>query len=227
MMKTKMAIAVLGLATLASVAPAQGTQQLPPTVAPDSSYDNTVTVQNDRKVPVTVYMDYGPFDRRLGTVPGLRTATLPLPKWAVEGRDRIQLFVHPEGEVDDLATQEFSLKPPARLGMIVPARGNMPSTMQTDGMTVEIPPEELADATLTVENPRSTAVTIFAEQGPFEVRLGQVPADSSATLQFPKSVVLPNSSIQIVVHPEGGLDLASEMLEVWPGRHLGLRVPLR
>ncbi len=223
-MKTQMATLVLGLATLASVASGQAAQRLPASVTADTSV-NTVTVQNDRKVPVTVYMEYGDFDRRLGVVPALQTATLPLPPWAVEGRESIQLFVHPEGEAEDLATQEFTLEPPARLAMMVPARGNM-APAPADTMMAVIPPEELADATLTVDNPRAKLVTVYAEQGPFDVRLGQVPAHSRATLRFPKSVVLPDQSIQIFVHPEAGIDLGSETMEVRPGEHLGLRVPM-
>jgi hypothetical protein len=229
-MKMQVGTLAFGLVALAGRAPAQVAQQMPAAVTTatldNTVTDNTVTVQNNRKVPVTVYMEYGQFDRRLGTVAALQTGTVPLPAWAVKGRDRIQLFVHPEGEIDDLGTQELSLQPPGRIGMIVPAWGNRPAPADT--MMAAIPPEELADATLTVDNPRSKPVTIFAEQadGPFDVRLGQVPANSRVTLQFPKSVVFPDETIQIVVHPDGGVDLASETLQVHRGEHLGLRVPL-
>ncbi len=40
-------------------------------------------------------------------------------------------------------------------------------------------------------------------------------------------MILPDNSMQIFVHPEGGSDLGSDMLEVRPGEHLGLRVPAR
>jgi hypothetical protein len=219
------ATVLFGLATLVSTAPAQVAQRSAPSVTTDTSV-NTVTVQNDRNGPVTIYMDYGPFDRRLGTVPAWQTATLPLPPWAVAARQRIQLFAHPDGAVDDLATQEFSLRPPARIGLLVPARGLMPPAA-TDTMMEVIPPEEMADATLTVDNPRDKAVTVFAENGPFDIRLGYVPAHGRATLRFPKSAVAPDESIQIFVHPDGGFDLESETLKVRPGQHLGLRVPLR
>jgi hypothetical protein len=223
-MRTQIATLALGLTTLAGVAQAQNAHRLPRVVTTDTSAD-AVTVQNNRKVPVTIYMDYGQFDRRLGIVPALQTATLRLPAWAVKGHTRVQLFAHPEGEVSDLETQEFSLKPPGRIGMLVPSQSEM-GWSPSDTMTAEIPPEELADATLTVDNPRAVPVTVFADQGPFDVRLGQVPAHSRMTLRFPKSVILPDNSIQVFVHPDGGLDLASEDLEVRRGEHLGLRVPL-
>jgi hypothetical protein len=96
----------------------------------------------------------------------------------------------------------------------------------TDGMTATIPPEELADATLTVQNPRAKPVTVFAEQGSsIDVRLGQAPAHGRATLRFPKSVVR-GEEVRVFVHPEGGFDLSAQTLHVHPGEHLGLGVPL-
>jgi hypothetical protein len=224
-MATRMASLGLGLATLAGVAAAQSAQPVHDTAPPDTSA-NAVTVQNDRKVPVTIYMDWGPFDRRLGIVPPLQTATLPLPAWAVRDHETIRLFAHPEGDPDDLATEEFPLESPGRIAMMVPPQGGLPKA-STDAMSAVIPPDELADATLTVDNPRNTPVTVFAEQGDFDVRLGQVPAHGHATLQFPKSVVLADESIQVFVHPEGGADLSSDTLHVRKGEHLGLRVPPR
>jgi hypothetical protein len=98
-MKTLMVPLLLGLSTL-GVAPAPMAQRPPASVT--GSRDNSVTVQNNRPVPVTVYMEYGAFDRRLGIVAPQQTATLALPAWAVN--QSIRLFVHPEGEVDDLAS---------------------------------------------------------------------------------------------------------------------------
>ena len=188
--------------------------------------DNSVTVENDRKVPVTVYMEYGEFDRRLGTVPASSTATLQLPGWAVQSHQTIALFAHPEGEVDDLATQRFTLEAPGQLSMVIPPFGQQPAS-PADTMSAVIPPEEMADATLTVENPRSTPATVFASRPPFDIRLGTVPARGTATLRFPKSALQPDGSISIVIHPEGGMDLESQTLDVRKGNHLGIRIPRR
>ena len=76
-MRTQVAAVMFGLATLVSTAPAQVAQRPASSVTTDT-LTNTVTVQNDRNGPVTIYMDYGPFDRRLGTVPAWQTETLPL-----------------------------------------------------------------------------------------------------------------------------------------------------
>jgi hypothetical protein len=224
-MKTQTVILMLGLATLPRIAPGQAAQTARPAARADTTA-YTVTVQNDRKVPATVYLEFGEFDRRLGTVPGRQTKTLPLPTTLVRGRETVQLFAHPEGEADDLATQEIQLRPSGRVTMLIPPRGGMRQA-PTDTMSAVIPPEELADATITVDNPRAVPVTVFADQGPFDVRLGRVPAKSRVTLRFPKSVVLADESIQVFVHPEGSEDLSSETLQIRKGEHLGLRVPPR
>jgi hypothetical protein len=222
-MNTLMVTLLLGLSTLGGIAPAP-IVPLPKTSVTNPG-DDSVTVQNDRKVPVTVYLEYGVFDRRLGIVPALHTATLALPSWAVNGRETVQLFVHPDGEAGDLASQTFSLAPPARLALLVPAHGSI-TPSATVRMTAVIPPEELSKATLTVDNPRDRMVTVFSEQGQFDVRLGQVPAHGKVTLLFPASVVGPDNSIQIFVHPDGGFDLSSATMHITRGEHVGLKVPL-
>ena len=223
-MRPRIAALVIGLATLARVSAAQQPPRLPPVRTTDSSV-NALTVQNERKVPVTIYVDYGRFDRRLGVVPPFNTVTLPIPAWAVQGRTRIQLFAHPEGEADDLASRAFTLAPPGRLAMVIPARGTTPPPLPGDTMMAVLPPEALSEATLTVDNPRKTAVTVFADAGMYAVRLGRVPARTRMTLRFPESVVLPDRSVRVFVDPDGGADLGSQLLHIKPGQHLGLRVP--
>jgi hypothetical protein len=214
----------LCVAGLSGAVQAQLPAKLPPAVTVDT-IRNAVTVQNARKEAVTVYLETGVFDRRLGVVPPMDSRTLPLPDWAVTGRGTVRLFAHLEKAGADLATEEFKLVPPARIGMIVPTGNGAPRTPPPDSMTATIPPEELANATLTVDNQRKVPVTVFAEQGIYSVRLGEVPADSRATLRFPKTVVSPFASVQLFVRPQGGLDLATHFFTVRAGSHIGLRVP--
>ncbi|MGZ8493047.1 MAG: hypothetical protein ACXWZS_12670 [Gemmatirosa sp.] len=222
-MRRFLATATLALGMLARVAAAQvpQPQRLPPALTIDTL--NAVTVQNQRKVPVTVFLEYGQFDRRLGVVAPYETKSLSLPGVAVRGRARVQLLVHPEGEAADLVTQQFSLRAPARIALVVPPQGWM--AVADEPMAEVIPPEALAEATLTVDNPSARRVTVYARQGRFDVRLGDVPAKGRATLRFPKSVVLPSESIVLFVHPEGALDLTSQTLRIKRGDHLGLKVP--
>lgn len=213
------AFAAMGTAQLAM---AQVSQQLPPRVTVDTL--SVVMVRNQRKAPVTVYLDYGPFDRRLGVVKALGNDTLRLPEYAVRGRLQVRLFAHPDGEAADLATQALALRSPARLVLVIPEWGKMPPAPE-DTMMAVLPPEELEEATITIDNARSRAVTVFAQHPPFDVRLGRVDAGGRATLRFPKSVVGPGRAVSIIVHPDGGRDLASQLMQIKPGAHLGLRVP--
>lgn len=217
-------VVCLGVVGWSEVASGQIPQKLPPSVTTDTA-NNSVTVQNNRKVPVTIYLEAGVFDRRLGTVPALEMRTLPLPAWAVRGTSTVRLFAHPADEMEDLATEKFQLQPPGRIGMVIRTREAMTALAPRDTMMEIIPPEELVNATITVDNPRAVPVTVFAEAGIFDVRLGQVPAKQRVTLRFPKSVLSPYRSVQIFIQPKNGIDLVSETLAVRQGDHLGLRVP--
>lgn len=216
-------LAVVVVAALGSGAAvhAQVPQKLPTKSTVDTL--NAVTVQNNRKTSVAIYLEYGKFDRRLGIVAPLSMATLRLPDFAVQGHEAVRLFAHPNGEVNDLTSQALWLKTPARLSFVIPAYGQMPPGSD-EAMHEVIAPEQLDEATLTVENPRDVPCTILAAQGSFEARLGVVPAHGRETLQFPTSV-LHGRALAIVIHPEGGLDLATQRLMVKKGDHLGMRVP--
>ena len=225
-MRPLAAVLILGLGTLARAATAQTPQphRLPPTVTTDTSdASDAVTVRNDRTVPVSVYVDFGTFDKRIGVVPALETTSLSLPAWATKSRLRVQLFVHSDRDPHYLATQPFALEAPARIALRVPPRSGSPTPPDT--MMEVIPPDARADATLTVENDHDRRVTVYARQGLVDIRLGEVAAKSRATLRFPKSVVLPSQSLALFVQPEGGLNRSSPKLEVRQGDHLGLRVP--
>lgn len=181
-----------------------------------------VEIQNNQKVPVTVDLEYGAFDHRVGMVPPMQTESLPLPGW-VPSVGAVQLFIHPAGGWD-LETQSLMIRPGETLALVVPATGPVPDPTET--MTEQLTPAELLQTTLTVDNPRSQAVIVFAGQGMFDVRLGQVPAHARETLKIPAAALNSGPSIRILVHPEGGWDLASETMVIRRGAHLGLRVPL-
>lgn len=186
-----------------------------------------VQVQNDKNVPVTVFIDRGPFDLRLGVVGAMQTATLKLPGWVVNAGEDVQVFVHPEGG-SDLASQKFSLRRGATLAVLVPANEREVAAEPAPAtMSAVIPPSELGATTLTVENQRPVSVVMYVEQGDFDVRLGSVPANSTTTLTLPPSIVARNESVEIFAHPERGQDLSSTRLALYKGEHLGLRLTVR
>lgn len=184
--------------------------------------ETTVTVQNNLAVPVSVFVEYGALDRRLGIVEALTVDTLRLPEWMVEQHESIQLFAErPDGMA--MASGWFECGPGQHWAMMVP--GGEP--MAAPEMKAQIPIEELAETTLTVENPGDLDATIFAEEGPFEVRLGRVAAGDAATLSIPRTLVSDHDELVIFVQREGTFDLTSHTLKLKKGEHLGLRIPAR
>lgn len=212
---------------VAAIAPAavraQVPRQLPPAVVIDS-LANSVTVQNQRKVPVTVYLSTATANRRLGIVAPLSISTLTLPEWMVSGKATVRLLARSEDAGVDLSSDQIKLEPPGRIGMVIPNAEAMIAA--TDTMSVVVAPGDMAEATITVDNPRDVPVTVFAAKGPFDVRLGQVAARSRETLRFPKGLVSPVAAVTIFIRPRAGLDLATNILQVRLGEHLALRVPV-
>lgn len=185
----------------------------------------TIQVQNDRKVPITVFIERGDFDVRLGKVAAMRTATLNLPGWVLVGDAKVDLFVHPDGE-NDLASQSFHVKPGAQLAMLV-QQGDHPlwTPAPDDTMSTVLPVADLKATTVTVENSRKEDVTVYVEQGDFDLRLGVVRAGQIRTLRFPEGIADRRQSVEIFVTPEHGFDLSSQPMEIARGAHLGLKVP--
>jgi len=219
-MRTTMMTFLLAAATSTAAWAAPVSAQ-PNTALPDSSA--ILTVQNNRNVPVTVFVEQGQLDVRVGMVPAMRTATLALPNWVTDERDELQIFVHPEGGID-LNAEVMAVKPGAHLALEVP-KGMNPTPRPAEEMTATLPPNELAATTVTVTNERDVDVVVYLENGDFDVRLGTVPANSTRTLGVPERYARGQQSIDMIVHPERGFDLETQTLDLRKGTHLGLRVP--
>jgi len=96
---------------------------VPETIPEPPQGSTTVTVNNDYSVPVTVYIENGDFDTRIGSVPSKDEETLMIPDRLTvdgpEGMESVAIFVHPEGGLD-MASHIFELKPGAHLLLKVP-----------------------------------------------------------------------------------------------------------
>jgi hypothetical protein len=179
----------------------------------------TVTVTNMRSVPVTVFVDWGPFDVRLGTVDPLSRKTLSLSPYLTE--TDVRVFVHPE-DGPDLVTPDLDVTPGASLEILVPTNnvGFVPAPPAE-----VIPNPGRGTTTITVQNQRAQDVTLYIERGRFEVRLGTVAAHQEQTIEVPAWLTRSDKSVEVFVHPRGGLDLASQPFELKPGAHLLVKVP--
>jgi hypothetical protein len=212
----------IGLATLSTTGTAQQTQ--PPTRLPVTRVIgdtmHLVTVQNDRSVPVTVYLESAGFDRRVGVVAAGEVATLPLPAWAVHGGRTVRLLARPEGSGVSVATPRFAVSGVVRIGLLVPSSG----IARIDSVPVPLTADERASTTITIDNPRNTPITVFAEQGLRSVRLGEVSAKTQATLSFPRDLIARGDAIRVFVRPVGGFDVATRPLNLKTGDHIAVDI---
>jgi len=89
-------------------------------VTNDSADVTMVEVQNDRKVPVTVYAQDSWGEVKLGVVPADSTVTLRVRNTLV-GRGDIDFFVQPRGQPEE-ETGYLDVRLGERLGIVVPPR---------------------------------------------------------------------------------------------------------
>lgn len=89
--------------------------------AVDSSDITLVEVQNDRKVPVTVYAQDSWGEIRLGVVPPDSTVTLRVRDTFVRDGEDVDFFVQPHGQPEQ-ETGYLEVRRGERLGIIVPPR---------------------------------------------------------------------------------------------------------
>jgi hypothetical protein len=111
---------------LVLMVPASNVGYVPPPrhaeIIPDPGVGaTTVTVMNPRNVPVTLFLDRGVFDTRIGTVPANSELTLAIPEQLADEGGTAEFFIHPEKELD-LASQSFELKPGAHFLLRVPVK---------------------------------------------------------------------------------------------------------
>ena len=167
-----------------------------------------------------MYLEAAGIDRRLGVVAAGDVATLQLPSWAVNGRRTVRLMARPEGAGFSVATPLFPLSGAVRVGLLVPPSG----IASFDSVPVPLTAEERASTTITIDNPRNKPMIVFAEQGVRSVRLGEIPANTQATLSFPKDLIKRGDAIRVFVRPVGGTDVATRALTLKTGDHIAVEI---
>lgn len=97
-----------------------GTPAPPKASAPvDSAAMTLVVVENDRRVPVTVYLEHGDEDIRLGVVGALGDTTLRIPDYLAG--DDVRFFVQPKGQLEE-ASGALDVARGAHVGLVIPPR---------------------------------------------------------------------------------------------------------
>lgn len=200
-------------AAASAVAPGKG-------APPASKAPAQLLVNNTRNTPVEVFLDRGPLDQRLGSVPAHAQVSLALPRYLADGEDAT-IFIHPQ-KGEDLEAQDVVVKKHGDIDVLVPqdASGYLPPP----------PPPMIANpgigtTTVTVENHRAHAVDVYVQYGAFDQRLGIVAPDKKATMEVPAWLARERQDVQLVIHPQEGQDLASSILPLHKGAHLLVKVP--
>ena len=212
--------AAAALAGGARTAAAQAPHRLDPSV---TTGDGTpgLTVQNARRQPVYVYLERGTFERRLGVVPAMGSATLAFPAWMVQEGGTMRLLMHPQGSTTDFVVESLSLAAPARYTVDVPATDLAPLPA-AEALEVTLPPAALDEATLTIDNPTGREATAFVQQGDRDVRLGTVPAGGRVTLRVPP-VLADGSALELFLEPQGATT-QTVRLRLGRGEHVAVRM---
>jgi len=208
-----LASATFVIGTLAAPAPAFA-------AAPPPKVPATITVQNDRPVPIDVYLQSGYFDTKIGSVAADGLTVLHIPRY-LDGTDA-QIFVRPQIGLE-LETPEVALPTHGTLDILVPDN-DVGYVVQPNQDA--IPNPGVNTTTLTVRNPRDDAVKVVIERGDFDTTIGTVPADHVRTFDLPASLTREPQDVKIFVVPTDGLELMSQYFMLRPRAHLEVKVPL-
>lgn len=211
MSKQRLFLAMLGLTCIGGPLGAQSTFPV--------TDDYTVTVQNNRDEQVTVYLDAHPFERKLGTVEAMRSATFSLPDWSVRGEERVRLLIQPRGD-HALEAMAMLSGDGARLALMIPSEDDVEVT--TERLATVRWSELMDETTITVVNERDEASVVFFQSGLLLHRLGRVDGEREITFQVPDSLV--GMKGQVLLVPENGSVMTSLDVELGHGEHLGVEV---
>jgi hypothetical protein len=154
-----------------------------------------ITVQNNRDEAVTIYLDTGPFEQKLGTVEPLTMATLSLP-WTVRGKETVKFLIQPKGEMGLMAEASVRDEVP-RLSLLLDEESKLSvRTAQVAATT------GTSGTMITVENDEDEPADVLVVHGMHEHRLGRVAGESTQT--FVLTGHEEGEQGRIVLVPEGG-----------------------
>ena len=135
-----------------------------------------ITVQNNRDEAVTIYLDTGPFEQKLGTIEPLTMATFPLP-WTVRGKETVKFLIQPKGELG-LQAQASVREVVPRFSLMLDEESKL-SLRTAQAMTTGT-----SETLITVENDRDEAADVLVVHGMHEHRLGRVAGESTQTFRL-------------------------------------------
>ena len=179
----------------------------------------TVTIQNNRSVPVTVFVERGNFDTPIGTVDADRETVLSVPRYLANDGD-VRIVIHPKRGLD-LESPYLRLPMTGTLPILVPLNDTGWQPQPHDVIPAPAP----GSTTLTVENSRDQPVDIYVQRGEFDTHLGQVEPLHFRTFDLPPSLAREEADVQVFVRPKSGFEMSSQFFLLKPHAHLEVKVP--
>lgn len=215
-------LVVLGMG-MSATAQAQETRQPPsrlPATTVTGEAGRRVTVQNDQRTAVTLFIDAGRVDRAIGTVQPGAITSIALPEWALRGQRTVKVVARTDAGSKAIASYSLPVDENRELGVLVPPSEGLPSG---DSIFVTLPTGTAEHATLTVSNERGQPVIVYAEQGLMYVRLGEVAGHRQETLVIPSLLTKSKGAIRVFART-GAAGVATAALRLKQGDHLAVIV---
>jgi hypothetical protein len=195
MSRSRLFLATLGLMCAAAPLAAQSVRLV--------EDDYTVTVQNNRDEEVTVYLDATPFERTLGTVEAMRTATFALPERVARDMETVRLLIQPRSGLPLEARAMVRHAEGMHLALTLPNK-------ESDDVLTLVAGERVASGpSVTVHNKEGEPADVFLVSGRLIQRLGRVAGESVMTFGLPYG--WEDMSGQIVLAREGAPTLSTDV----------------
>jgi hypothetical protein len=201
--------------------------------APLEAQNTTLTVQNERNEPVTVFVERvtNPvtgnvaMNARIGEVPASSTATFDIPEWAMNRPEGDLTFVVQVAGGWELTPVELAVQSGDNLGMIVVEQDNLNETLAA-------PTVDPGQASVTVLNNRAVPVLVLVEVGmggrerPVHLLIGTASPEGETTMPIAPDLLGEGiDELRFVLHPLGGSDLPTQVVNLEAEDRIEIIVP--
>lgn len=111
-------------------------------------HNDELLVQNNRDVPVEVYLNMSPVDKKLGTIAPFQSAMMTIPGWVGREQGDLDVFAIPEGQIALKGRAELSDGGPY-FSLVIPPAGDQKVRMQAPSLASLLYPPTIVTTTFT------------------------------------------------------------------------------
>ena len=182
-------------------------------------HTDQLLVQNNRDVPVEIYLNTSPVDMKMGTIAPFSSAMMTIPKWVVADQNAIDVVAIPDGQIA-LKGEALLQDGGPNFAMVVPPAEDQDVKGVAPSLAALLVPSD--EATVTVRNDGHHNADVFVQAGAFDSKLGQVPGHSVMTFRVPDRFV--GMSSQVVVAPHHESVVTSQAIHLGEDHHVSVTV---